>query len=173
MCPDEYQLRYDFLLVPTAYPLETQGQETSSSSLLIKWDAIPREYHQGNLLGYSVKYQYVEVEGFYFRGGSLNGTVQTQGIDIAEAEIQGLHLYTNYTIQVAGYTIAGEGLWSPPIVVSTGIFCKLIIHSLAFHHSCISIFSLNLLRRRSICCEFIPPLSFSDHIPPMLLIVTL
>uniref|UniRef100_A0A7M5X9R1 Fibronectin type-III domain-containing protein n=1 Tax=Clytia hemisphaerica TaxID=252671 RepID=A0A7M5X9R1_9CNID len=108
--------------VPSVYPLEVEGQETSSSSLLIKWDAVPREYHQGNLLGYIIKYQYVEVEGFSFRGGSLNGTVQTQGMDVTEVEIQGLHLYTNYTIQIAGYTITGEGPWSPTIVVSTGIF---------------------------------------------------
>ena len=114
--------------MPTSYPLNCSGEETSSSSILVKWLPVPLEHRQGNLIGYAIKYDYVNFDGYDYRVGNLSGVFKCPGDwNLGECEIPGLALYTNFTVQVGGMTVAGIGVWSPPIVVATGIFCKCLL----------------------------------------------
>ena len=116
-----------FLPVPTVAPTNTTGEDLSSSSLLIKWLPIPIEHHQGNVIGYAIKYEFLDFDGYDYRGGKKSGISECPGdVNLKECEIHGLALFTNFSIQVGAMTVAGIGVWSPPIVVATRIFCKQI-----------------------------------------------
>ena len=101
------------------------GTDTSSSSIIVEWLPVPLESRQGIIIGYAIKYDYIEFDGYEYRGGNLSGICECPGdFNLAECEVTNLALYTNYSVQVAGMTVAGIGVWSPPIIVTTGIFCK-------------------------------------------------
>lgn len=111
--------------VPTLAPSNITGEDLSSSSLLINWLPIPVEYQQGNIIGYAIKYEFIDFDGYDYRGGNKSGVAECPGDENRkECEIHGLALFTNFSIQVGAMTVAGIGVWSPPIVVATRIFCK-------------------------------------------------
>ena len=102
-----------FLPVPTVAPTNTTGEDLSSSSLLIKWLPIPIEHHQGNIIGYAIKYEFIDFDGYDYRGGKKSGISECPGdVNLKECEIHGLALFTNFSIQVGAMTVAGIGVWS-------------------------------------------------------------
>ena len=64
----------------------------------------------------------MDFKGFDYRFGNLSGIQDCFGEEIEECEVDDLSLFTNYTVQVAAYTSAGNGPWSPIIHVKTGFF---------------------------------------------------
>ena len=117
------------VIVPSHVPLNVTAFHTSSSSLNISWLPIDAENHEGVLLGYNISYN-VSMNFDDVRGGSLYGYFNCNGSETT-CVIRGLSLATPYDIQIAGYTIMGNGPWSELINGTTGeygmnIFCIII-----------------------------------------------
>lgn len=98
---------YNWLLplifpVPSEGPTNFTGHNTSSTSLVIKWSSIPQEFINGILLGYKI---------YHARASELNIPYETLTVspDTFSKELTGLSKYTEYCIQIAGFTRKGDG----------------------------------------------------------------
>ena len=80
----------------------------NSSSLVVQWGAVDCADHNGNITGYSVRYQVV---------GSPNTqrVVSVSGSGTTETMISSLMPSTNYSIEVAAVNSAGTGEYGNPI----------------------------------------------------------
>ena len=70
----------------------------------------------------------------------FSGTVRNHTVPIpgnTSLEVTGLERYTNYSIQVAGYTVKGVGIFSEPIIVITDEDGKLV--STLFYKRCFNV----------------------------------
>ena len=103
-------LIFFFLLVPGHPPLNVVGRNTSSRSLQINWEPVPLQWQFGIIRGYEVLIK-----------DTNNGTLFVYKIPVNELSLEkgSLERYTNYTIQVAAFTIKGHGNFSKPIIVIT------------------------------------------------------
>lgn len=97
-------------LVPSLHPRNLQAHNTSSTSLLVYWDPVPKGHVHGILRGYRVFYKMAdEVSGSY-----TNVTSFTES-----ARISGLKKYTIYNVKVLALTIKGDGPVTKNISIST------------------------------------------------------
>jgi len=94
---------------PGAPPDNVRGQNTSSTSILVQWDAVPEDKQHGEIKHYTVIYQKKE------------GDEQPQPVDSPDKSVvlEMLDKYTEYSIRVSAATIKGSGPLSIPIVVRT------------------------------------------------------
>jgi len=118
---------FTLISVPSAPPIQCSGTNTSSTSFKIKWTKIALPDREGVILGYKIKFDYMDFEGFDYRFGNLTGIHDCIGEEVEECEISELSLFTNYTVQVAGYTSAGDGPWSSIFYVKTSPFGRFLI----------------------------------------------
>ena len=111
---NEYTLQLSFIelkltrlscTVPSRPPRQVQGNNQSSTSLLITWSAIPAGYTHGIIVGYNV----------YLNNNSRN----VVGAGARMITLTGLNKYTPYIVQISANTSKGEGPRSPPITVWT------------------------------------------------------
>ncbi|KAL9950402.1 hypothetical protein ACROYT_G042890 [Oculina patagonica] len=88
--------------VPSEGPTNFTGHNTSSTSLVIKWDQIPQEFIPGILLGYKI---------FYRRASEPSIPYETLTLPpkTLSKELTGLWTYTEYCVRVAGFTRKGDG----------------------------------------------------------------
>jgi len=88
-----------FTIVPSAAPGNFSVTSTSSLSLDVSWDAIPREQQQGKLLGYRVYYK--------IKSSAIeqNKTVASSQLAFKLRNLE----YKVYSVRVAGYTAVGVG----------------------------------------------------------------
>ena len=101
-----------FFSVPSASPPEVLAVNTSSTSLLIEWDPLPKEQTHGVLRGYVVYYKRRAYQNRPWIEQQASPTTRA-------AEITGLRKFTKYNIQVAAFTSKGIGKKSPLIFVPT------------------------------------------------------
>lgn len=97
-----YNLYIHLFSVPSEGPTNFTGHNTSSTSLVIKWDLISQEFIPGILLGYKI---------FYARTSEPNIPYETLTVppETLSKELTGLWKYTEYCIRVAGFTRKGDG----------------------------------------------------------------
>lgn len=118
--------------VPSVPPFNITSTNTSSTSLLISWDHIPRILVNGILLGYRVFYHQSPPEqqiGARRRrraiSESLNETVGVVPPNKTFLRISSLKKFTNYSFRIVGFTIKGNGKTSHIFNVSTDEDSKL------------------------------------------------
>ena len=81
----------------------------NSTAITVLWGMVPCRYQNGNITGYSVRYE--------VKGQSIQ-TINVPRGDIFKTTISSLALSTStYSIQVAAVNSAGTGIYSDPLVV--------------------------------------------------------
>ena len=98
------------LLVPGAAPSNVRANFTSSTSILVEWDEVPKDKRHGIIQYYTVIWKRVEKEQ-----GSEHRVVAS----VQQYELTNLIKYTEYSIQVLAATRIGKGPESNPIVTRT------------------------------------------------------
>ena len=81
------------------------GQNTSSTSILVSWEAVQAELRNGIITGYTIKYQSLTEND--------NGFVKA-GPNDRQANLTGLKEFVEYNISVVAFTVKGDG---PPSVI--------------------------------------------------------
>ena len=103
---------------PNAPPSNVQGQNTSSTSILVQWGDVPSADQNGIILSYTVGYTVLP------GGSEQTKVVNTQATDTT---LTGLNEFTNYSITVLASTSKGGGNISEPIIVITDEDSKLAV----------------------------------------------
>jgi len=98
------------ILEPDGAPQNVQGQNSSSTSILVAWDEVPADQQNGIITGYTITY--------HSQTENDNGAVQVNG-SVRQTELTNLKEYVNYNITFFASTVKGEGPASVPIVVRT------------------------------------------------------
>ena len=95
---------------PNAAPFNVQGENTSSTTILVHWSNVPTADQNGVILSYTVTYNALP-----------DGSPQTKVVSAATTQLTltGLNEYTNYSVTVFASTIKGNGNASLPIFVIT------------------------------------------------------
>lgn len=102
-------------LVPSRAPTNLRVvNRTSSTSLLLLWDAVPQEHVNGILTGYTIRFKAVE-QG---PGIKISDHFRTMEIaaEVDRTEILNLEPYTRYTFSIYAKTRVGNGIYSEPVV---------------------------------------------------------
>ncbi|XP_020608187.1 receptor-type tyrosine-protein phosphatase S-like isoform X4 [Orbicella faveolata] len=95
---------------PFGPPQNAQGQNSSSTSILVIWDEVPADQQNGIITGYTITYK--------SQTENDNGNVQVNG-SVRQTELTNIKEYVNYNITVFASTVKGDGPASDPIVVRT------------------------------------------------------
>ena len=98
------------LLVPGAAPSNVRANFTSSTSILVEWDKVPKDERHGIIQYYTVIWKRVEKEQ-----RSEHRVVAS----VQQYELKTLIKYTEYSIQVLAATRIGKGPKSNPVVTRT------------------------------------------------------
>ena len=80
-------------------------QNTTSSSILVSWEAVQAELRNGIITGYTIKYQSLTEND--------NGIVKA-GPNDRQANLTGLKEFVEYNISVVTFTMKGDG---PPSLI--------------------------------------------------------
>lgn len=99
---------------PNASPIGVVGAPRSSTAITIQWQQPPPESHNGELMGYIVRYKlagYAEHTPWY--NHNITNSAQMSCL------LEDLIVWQNYQIQVAAYNEMGIGVFSPSIFVRT------------------------------------------------------
>ena len=99
-----------FISEPNGAPRNVRVQNSSSTSILVKWDEVPADQRNGIITGYTITYK--------SQTENQNGDVQVNG-SVRETDLKNLKEYVNYNITVFASTVKGDGPPSDPIVVIT------------------------------------------------------
>ena len=97
--------------VPGAAPSNVRATFTSSTSILVEWDEVPKDKRHGIIRYYTVIWNRVQGAG----------PQETRNVDapVQQFELTNLAKYAEYSIQVLGATRIGKGPASIPIVQRT------------------------------------------------------
>ena len=109
-----------YLAVPNVPPHNVSSTNTSSTSLMINWQPIPRIDVNGILLGYRVFYH--EKLTARRRRRAIQSHIETVRAlppNATSVEIFHLKKFTNYSFRIVGFTSKGEGKISQTFNVST------------------------------------------------------
>ena len=87
-----------------------RGQNSSSTSILVRWDEVPADQQNGIITSFTITYK--------SQTENQNGDVQVNG-SVRETDLKSLKEYVNYDITVFASTVKGNGPASDPIVVRT------------------------------------------------------
>lgn len=96
------------LLEPSAAPQNVQGHPTSPTEILVKWDEVPEDKQNGEILQYTILYRKTE-----------GGEQKISQVNSRSVKLTGLAKYTVYSISVVAATIKGDGPASSTITVRT------------------------------------------------------
>ena len=99
--------------VPSRTPNISEIFYTSSTSIRVNWEPLPKRYTHGRLLGYRVVYRHVE-------GGNHDNwkTITKEASDLG-VTISGLEKYGTYVVQVGAFTRKGNGTLSKGYMLRT------------------------------------------------------
>ena len=100
-----------FLSVPSAPPTIVSTSTVINSSIIVKWEPVLCIHRNGNITGYTVRYE--------AQGSGRKQMVKVSGGATTETTISGMSSDTTYSIEVAAVNSAGIGMYSSPTTVST------------------------------------------------------
>ena len=95
---------------PDGPPQSVQGQNSSSTSILVTWNEVLPYDRNGIITSYNITYK--------SQTENDNGNVLVNG-SVRQTELRNLKEYVNYNITVLASTVKGDGPASDPIVVRT------------------------------------------------------
>ncbi|XP_043471448.1 Down syndrome cell adhesion molecule-like protein Dscam2 isoform X2 [Leptopilina heterotoma] len=98
--------------VPSSPPQDIRCTALSSQSLQVSWDSPPDSSLNGVLKGYKVMWENMDL----LTETTRSETKLTTALTVV---INNLEKYANYSVQVSGYTRAGDGVPSSPIYCVT------------------------------------------------------
>ena len=87
-----------------------QGQNRSSTSILVKWNEVPAVEQNGIITGYTITYK--------SQTENDNGNVEVNG-SVRQTQLPNLKEFVKYNITVLASTVKGNGPASDPTVVRT------------------------------------------------------
>ena len=87
-----------------------RGHNSSSTSILVKWDEVPVADQNGIIETYTITYESLTE--------NHNGNVTVNYPD-HQTNLTGLREYVNYSISVFASTVKGDGPASNPVIVTT------------------------------------------------------
>ena len=107
-------LTFSLLLFPSPSAPDTPPQNitsynTSSTSVVVRWDPVPLEHQLGNILGYRLFYDVTEhrnVSRRYRRALSTHPVLDRNDVF---TELRGLQKFTKYCVQMSAFTRIGDG----------------------------------------------------------------
>ena len=99
-----------FWPVPSAAPSFVSVSDVTASSTTVQWSAVDCIHHNGDILGYSVRYGVVGSESTHILLLSVSGS------DIKELSMVS---NTTYEVDVAAVNIVGTGSFSEKISIMT------------------------------------------------------
>ena len=102
-------------LAPSKPPSPVNVLNKTSTTVLVKWSPIPQNLVHGILLGYHIHFKNVNPVGF----GDVSPDIQSVRASNTSFLMQRLLKFTEYTIQVSGYTVKGDGPLSNAVSVIT------------------------------------------------------
>merc|ERR550539_720825 len=88
---------------PSGSPTNVHCQSRSPNSILLEWSKPKREESNGIIRGYWIEY-YPRTLWY-----ETNGRLQTKETEGEMLEVDGLDVFTNYSISVSAFTRAGRG----------------------------------------------------------------
>lgn len=89
---------------PSGPPQRVQGDFTSSTSIMVKWDVVREDQQHGEIISYTVRYKKL-----------TDGTYKDKEVTSRSYELKRLDKYTVYKIEVLASTRIGNGPPSEPI----------------------------------------------------------
>ena len=95
---------------PDGAPQNVKGQNTSSTSISVSWEAVQADLQNGIITGYNITYQ--------SQTENDNGVVKAGPNDL-QANLTGLKEFVKYNISVVAFTAKGDGPPSNITVVRT------------------------------------------------------
>ena len=90
---------------PDGAPQNVKGQNTSSTSISVSWEAVVADLQNGIITGYNITYQ--------SQTENDNGVVEAGRNDL-QANLTGLKEFVKYNISVVAFTAKGDG---PPSII--------------------------------------------------------
>ena len=90
---------------PDGAPQNVQGQNTSSTSISVSWEAVLADRQNGIITGYNITYQ--------SQTENDNGVVEAGPNDL-QANLTELKEFVKYNISVVAFTAKGDG---PPSII--------------------------------------------------------
>ena len=99
-----------FLSGPSAAPQNLTLNDTTSTSLLVRWSEVPAAEKNGIILSYTVSYQAIS-------SALVENT--TVNVPTREVNLTGLIKNMNYSVSVLASTDKGDGNYSDPEVFLT------------------------------------------------------
>ena len=90
---------------PDGAPQNVTGQNTSSTSISVSWEAVQADLRNGIITGYNITYK--------SQTENDNGFVPA-GPNDRQADLAGLKEFVNYNISVVAATVKGDG---PPSII--------------------------------------------------------
>lgn len=92
---------------PTAPPQNVTGYNTSSTSINVTWNEVPKDKQHGDIIRYTVMYN------------KTTNVINKSEVSEKFFELKGVDKYTIYDIKVLAATRIGDGPASDPIKVQT------------------------------------------------------
>ena len=99
-----------FLAGPSAPPQDLRLNDTTSTSLLVRWSEVPAAHKNGIIRSYTVSYQ--------ANSSSLVENI-TVSVPAREVNLTGLIKNMNYSVRVLASTDKGDGNYSDPVFFVT------------------------------------------------------
>ena len=90
---------------PDGAPQNVKGQNTSSTSISVSWEAVEADRQNGIITGYNITYQ--------SQTETYNAVVEA-GPNDRQANLTGLKEFYKYNISVFAFTVKGDG---PPSII--------------------------------------------------------
>ena len=102
-------------LVPSRAPSNVRVANVRFDQLKVQWNALPQQFANGRLLGYTVYY-------YEYYNSYVRKSVSTRSPYVNMVILRGLKAASRYQIAVAAFTSKGAGTQSYWLYVTTGIF---------------------------------------------------
>lgn len=107
--------------VPSGPPHDVRAKAKSSTEVFLSWEPPDRELWNGHLQGYYVSYTEAVESGSPTTGPAAANvkTVEVGAQFGGETLLQGLAMFTSYTVSVQAFNSRGAGPASPQVSVRT------------------------------------------------------
>lgn len=109
---------YCFLLVPSRAPSYISLTDVESTRIKVTWNPVPRQYHNGRLLGYKVYFR--ETAYYSNPSESSSSSITVSNPNATYVTLTGLLPGQRYDVSVAAFTSKGVGPRSYRYYVTTG-----------------------------------------------------